>query len=159
MILGIDPGLNGALAFYEPMFDELEIVDMPTVEYKIGKRNHRQIDAHKLAHIIAKRDQKGELDLAYLEFVSASPQMGVTSAFNFGKGYGVVIGVLAGQGVPYTPVRPSVWKPSMNCPADKAAARLRASELMPQFAHLWPLAKHDGRAEATLIARYGSKQK
>jgi hypothetical protein len=30
--------------------------------------------------------------------------------------------------------------------------------LLPQAAHQWPLRKHDGRAEAALLALYGARQ-
>jgi crossover junction endodeoxyribonuclease RuvC len=50
------------------------------------------------------------------------------------------------------------WKKSLGVPADKYAARMRASQLLPEFAHNWPLKKHDGRAEASLISLYGIKQ-
>jgi hypothetical protein len=37
-------------------------------------------------------------------------------------------------------------------------ARARATQLLPAAAHRWPLVKHDGRAEAALIAYYGRRQ-
>jgi hypothetical protein len=43
-------------------------------------------------------------------------------------------------------------------PKAKDAARARASQLLPQAAHQWPLKKHDGRAESALIALYGARQ-
>lgn len=181
MILGIDPGLDGALAFYDPRSGALEVQDMPTVSFKRRARARggealfagidedapeaaapksakarlvRRVDAAGLAGAIL---VNGEVDVAFVEFVSASPQMGVTSAFNFGCGYGQVLGVLAGRGIPYTAVPPAVWKVRLSVPREKSAARARASQLLPKHAHLWPLAKHDGRAEAALIALYGSK--
>jgi hypothetical protein len=48
-----------------------------------------------------------------------------------------------------------VWKKALGVPADKDGARARASQLMPENAWLWPLVKHDGRAEAALIAYWG----
>ena len=40
-------------------------------------------------------------------------------------------------------------------PADKNASRRRASEFFPDCADQWKLAKHDGRAEAAMLAWYG----
>jgi hypothetical protein len=40
-------------------------------------------------------------------------------------------------------------------PAAKDGARARASQLLPGAADQWPLVKHDGRAEAALIALWG----
>ena len=45
MILGIDPGLDGALALYQPSVGTIhEILDMPTFSLKRGKTNKREID-------------------------------------------------------------------------------------------------------------------
>jgi len=38
MILGIDPGASGALAFFNLEAGTLEIVDMPTVQVKRGAK-------------------------------------------------------------------------------------------------------------------------
>jgi crossover junction endodeoxyribonuclease RuvC len=155
MIIGIDPGLNGAIAFYAQDIDYLHIVDMPVVESVRNKKNRRVIDCAALTKKLA---PFGGAE-AWVEHVTASPQMGVVSAFNFGMGFGMLRGCLAALGIRFFPVVPAVWKPSLNVPADKKAARLRASELLPNHSHLWPLDKHDGRAEAALIALYGSRQK
>jgi hypothetical protein len=40
---------------------------------------------------------------------------------------------------------------------NKDASRQKASMLFPKFAHLWARKKDDGRAEAVLLAHYGSK--
>jgi crossover junction endodeoxyribonuclease RuvC len=52
-------------------------------------------------------------------------------------------------------VRPNIWKKAIGCPKDKDMARMLASRLLPQHSDNWPLKKHDGRAEAALIALYG----
>jgi hypothetical protein len=57
--------------------------------------------------------------------------------------------------VPITIVHPRTWKRALGVPREKDGARARASQLLPAHAHLWPLKKHDGRAEAALIATYG----
>jgi hypothetical protein len=46
---------------------------------------------------------------------------------------------------------------ALRVPAEKDGARARASQLIPAGASWWPLVKHDGRAEAALIALYGSR--
>lgn len=82
------------------------------------------------------------------------PGQGVTSMFNFGQGYGVIKGVLAGIGVPYKDATPQKWKKACGLiGSDKDAARLLAIELFPD-AELH-LKKHGGRADALLIAKFG----
>ncbi len=148
MIIGCDIGVSGAIAFMEG--DNLTVFDMPILKTN-GKTT---VDIHQLVNIIP----NGGITHAYIEQVAARPGQGVVSMFSFGKTYGIILGVLAAKGIPITYVTPGKWKKDLGVQADKDAARARASELMPQHAHLWPLKKHDGRAEAALIAYWGSKK-
>ncbi|MEM6833957.1 MAG: hypothetical protein AAF562_10080 [Pseudomonadota bacterium] len=147
--LGIDPGLNGAIVCLHD--DAMVISDMPTLSVQRGKTTKRFVDPHALHGVIASLPK---ITACALEQVSAMPGQGATSMFSFGRSYGVLEGVLACCGVPYTEVRPHAWKKALQVPAGKDAARARASQLLPDYSHNWPLKKHDGRAEAALLARY-----
>jgi hypothetical protein len=46
----------------------------------------------------------------------------------------------------------------MGVTKSKDGCRARASQLLPEAADQWPLRRHDGRAEAALIALYGARQ-
>ena len=81
------------------------------------------------------------------------PGQGTRSMFTIGYGYGLWIGVLATLQIPYTNVRPGIWKRALTLGKDKEASRLRAMQLYPG-ADL-RLKKHHGRAEALLLAAYG----
>jgi crossover junction endodeoxyribonuclease RuvC len=87
--------------------------------------------------------------------VSTSPGQGVSSTFAFGRAYGIVIGILVALGTPMTFVSPAKWKRALGVPSVKDGARARASQLLPQASSRWPLKRHDGRAEAALLALYG----
>ena len=50
------------------------------------------------------------------------------------------------------------WKRALGVQKSKDAARARASQLLPAAAAQWGLRKHDGRAEAALLALYGARQ-
>jgi len=147
-ILGIDVGMKGALAFYDK--DELVIHDMPT--FPRNKTN--RVDCHKLHAIISIHQEEYGVDHVYIEQVNAFG-MGASSAMNFGWSCGTVEAIVSACGIPFSYVTPQKWKKEMQCPKDKDAARMRATQLLPEFAHNWPLKKHDGRAEASLIALYG----
>ncbi|MFS9669006.1 hypothetical protein, partial [Klebsiella pneumoniae] len=54
-----------------------------------------------------------------------------------------------------TPVKPTVWKSSLQVPRDKNQARARATQLFPSAAAQVARVKDDGRAEAALIAFWG----
>ena len=86
------------------------------------------------------------------------PGQGVRSMFTMGYGVGVWTGLLVGLLLPYNRVTPQRWKKLMMdgiAAKDKDASRHRAQQLFP-LADL-RLKKHDGRAEALLIAEYGHR--
>src|SRR5207253_1693340 len=90
----------------------------------------------------------------FVEDVHAMPKQGVVSSFGFGRSVGVVHGVLAALGYPSTRIAPEVWKRQMNLiGAVKDASRTRALKYFPRAP--LDLKKHDGRAEALLLARLG----
>ena len=95
----------------------------------------------------------------YIERAQAMPKQGVTSMFNYGKGFGLWLGLLIGIGFPYTLVSPRRWKASMlsDMPKDKGASILRAKQLFPASARELTRVKDHNRAEALLIAAYGQR--
>lgn len=146
-ILGIDVGAGGALAIYDG--EELIIYDMPVLPRNKTKR----VCAVALKEILSLY----KIDHAYIEQVNAFG-MGATSAYNFGFNCAIPEAVVMCLNIPITYVTPQKWKRAMQCPKDKNAARARATQLLPQFAHNWDLKKHVDRCEASLIALYGYRQ-
>jgi hypothetical protein len=88
--------------------------------------------------------------------------MGAQSAFNFGRGYGLIRGVCAANFLPIMDVTPGQWKRALGVPGKVSggddAGRLRASQLMPRHAHLWAKRSQHGRADAALIALFAARQ-
>ncbi len=153
--LGIDPGLKGALVLYRPGTD-LIVFDVPTISRKVGKSIKPQIDAYQIGNWLDLYRQI--IKRAIIEQVGSMPEQGITSAFNFGFTTGCLHGLLAGNKIPMATVLPQVWKRAYGLIGqDKDASRQAASRLAPQYAHHWPLKKHDGRAEAFLMALFGSQ--
>lgn len=144
-ILGVDNGLLGALSFYNK--DELIIYDMPVFEIS----GRKKLDVQKILNLL----NYDRPDHCFIEQLTPMPKISGLTAFSMGHSEGVFIGLLSALEIPVTLIRPKDWKGKMQCPADKDGARMRASQLLPQFAHNWPLKKHDGRAESALIALYG----
>ena len=152
-ILGVDPGLSGALALYGS--ESLTIFDMPTVERKVGGKTKRQIDAYQLGNWLDLH--RNVILFTVIEDVHSMPAQGITSAFNFGFSTGVLHGAICANQIPLKLVAPVVWKRHFGLIGqDKDASRLAASRVSPRYSHHWPLKKHDGRAEAFLLAVYGS---
>jgi Holliday junction resolvasome RuvABC endonuclease subunit len=139
LILGIDPGMNGAAALIRVMPAAGSIAQniiVPLTDPWFS---------------LASRDVK----LIVVEAQHASPQMGVRSAFALGQAYGVVRGVLAAAGHPAVVyVQPVVWRGSYGLgggAAGKDAGTALARELLQQPDR--PLT-HD-EADAVLLAWWG----
>ena len=153
IIIGIDPGLNGAIAFFHIEKGHLSIVDMPTVEVKRGAKMKREVSPAMLAHIIKMAEG---VEHSIMERVGAMPGQGVSSVFAFGRSTGIIEGVLAALQVPTTIVTPQTWQKACNVRGGKDGSRLRAAELFPNYANLFARKKDDGRADAALMAWYGA---
>jgi crossover junction endodeoxyribonuclease RuvC len=148
-ILGIDPGISGALALL--CGTEWTLLDMPIT----GDAKHHEINGPLLCRWL--RHQRP--DHAFIEFAAARPGQGVTSMFRFGCSYGALKMALGACDVPFTIVTPQRWKKAVGVPtgADKEASRLRALQLFPsQAAHLARKKDH-ARADAMLLAHFGAK--
>jgi crossover junction endodeoxyribonuclease RuvC len=145
IVMGIDPGISGAVAFYFPMVNRIAVDDVPVAG--------GEINTHELARLM----RIHQPSLAVIEKVSAMPGQGVTSMFNFGRSYGDVRGVIGALGVPLHLVTPQKWKRHFGLSSDKDESRLRAIRTFPAAAESFKLKKHDGRAEAALIALYGAE--
>lgn len=144
-ILGVDPGISGALAFYFPRHPErVAVYDAPTVD--------GQINAHQVAALL-KQYRPGS---AVIELVGARPGQGVSSMFKFGVSFGIVCGVIAGAAIPTHLVTPAKWKKHFGLTAEKEKSRALAIKTWPACEGSFARVKDDGRAEAALLARYGA---
>lgn len=154
--IGVDPGLDGAIAVLDRDGDLVQIYDMPTVEVKVGKSMKRKVAPAAIADEL--RMYLMSHCVAVCESVSARPGQGVTSMFGFGRSLGVVEGVLAGMSIPYELVPPATWVKHMRVSPGKGGSRQRAMEIWPAKAGEFKRVKDDGRADAALIALYLYKQ-
>lgn len=163
LVIGIDPGAGGAIAtlWSDPLISDAtaaSIVDTPTVEVTRGKRTVREVDPSALALLL--RDSVPMKDEAhiFIERVGAMPGQGVASMFAFGRAAGIVEGVVAALGFPYTFVPPNAWTLFCGVRGGKDGSLSRARQLYPQMVPFLSRAKDDGRADALLIAHYGLKK-
>lgn len=155
LYVGIDPGLDGALAAIDGN-GIVGIWDAPTVTVKVGKKNRRKYVPAQMAHLL-KTLPKAETYLVGLELVRSMPGQGVVSMFSMGHGLGLWEGIISGLELPIAHVSPVVWKKAMlkgGIGQEKAASILRAQEIFPGSATYLTRKKDDGRAEALLIAAY-----
>lgn len=147
LCIGIDPGLSGAIAILDQAGELVAVTDLPVIR----DLSLAWIDGNELQSIILGALQ-GRTAGAIIERVSSMPGQGIASSFQFGVGFGSVLSVLQALHIPLEFVTAAVWKRSYGLSKDKHASLHKARLLYPS-AELH-LAKHHGRAEALLVARY-----
>ena len=149
-IIGIDVGLNGAIAMMNG--ETLTgIFDMPTVSLTRNGMAKRQISIPELIAIL----DNFKADEAYIEKVFAMAGQGVTSVFSLGRSLGVVEGALTALRIKTTLMTPQTWIKAMGVVGGKDGSRARAMELFPDHLSLFKRVKDDGRSDASLIALWG----
>lgn len=155
-ILGIDNGYDGALVCISGKSVAKTI--MPAITVKDSKREY---DVNAIVKFIT----LAAPDHVFVERAQAMPGQGVSSMFSIGKGYGIMLGILAALQVQHTIVHPKTWQKTMfrDCPKSdtKAMSAIVCKRLFPQFD--WKASErcknvHDGLTDAALIAEYGRRQ-
>lgn len=187
IIIGIDPGVSGAIAkvWFQTDRTEVQIVDLPTMD--VGKKGATKnvLDVRATAGIL--RAMRGTtVDTIFLlESIPLGPAM--RRAPKRGEGYpipgapsdedgqtgqslvtitrqfylgGQIEGILAAIGARYEIVNPQVWKRAMmpGEAREKDAARQKALQLFPQAAEELKLKKHHNRGEALLLCEWGRRR-
>ena len=153
-IIGIDPGLSGAIAVLDNN-KVLKIYDMPVMAE--GKKNKRQLNSAQLVNIIKENIKNYEEINVVVEQVNAMPGQGVTSMFNFGQTFGAIKGVCAALNLPIFFIRPSKWKKYFELiNSSKDSSRTKAIEMYPSIADQLSKKKDVNKSDAILIARFFS---
>ena len=153
-IIGIDPGISGAVCFFNNG-KIIDVIEMPSMSE--GKKNKKQVNGNQLyneikSHIYQINQQ--EISVV-VEHVTAMPGQGVTSMFNFGQSFGVSKGICSAMQLPIHFVRPAKWKKYFNLiNTAKDASRSRAIEIFPKFSEKLKRKKDSNKADAILIASY-----
>ena len=157
-ILGIDNGLDGGLV----MLDDNLIIGrlvMPTIDAPNGKGREYNIP------FILDALESWKPERAVIERAQAMPGQGVTSMFSIGKGFGIMLGILAARAIPYEIVHPRTWQKmilaDMSRTDTKAASVLVAQRLWPGVD--WRATErckkaHDGLTDAACIAEWGRRR-
>ena len=154
LIIGIDPGISGAICFFDNG-QVKEIINMPVMAD--GKKNKRQVNGPQTYNEILKRiNNYPKKDIiVVIEQVSAMPGQGVTSMFNFGQSFGVIKGVCAAMRLPIFFVRPAKWKKHFELiNSQKDASRTKAIEMFPKISSILSKKKDSNKADAILIASF-----
>ena len=154
-IIGIDPGLSGAIAILKNNI-VLSIFDMPVMSE--GKNNKRQLNSALLVNLIRENIEKNEEVAVVVEQVNAMPGPGVTSMFNVGQTFGAIKGICAALQMPIFFVRPSKWKKHFELiNSSKDSSRTKAIEIYQKLSKQHAKKKDVNKSDAILIARFFSE--
>jgi crossover junction endodeoxyribonuclease RuvC len=153
--IGIDPGISGGIAFVGEAGELQGLADLPVM--RDGKLSW--IDGGCLQSMLIDT-LGGKQAHVIIERVGAMPKQGVSSSFHFGMTFGSILSILQARHLPIELVSPAKWKREMGLirdpgkpittykrqSIDKARMLYPAAELS--------LSKHEGRAEALLLAHW-----
>ena len=147
-IVGIDPGKKGAIALISKDGKELKYIVMC---------EPGEMAAWLLGNIVAGSD----IIRVYVERAQTMPRQGIVSAFTYGTGYGMILGVLEAMSLPYETLRPMMCQrkmiPGTKSGETKKNALIKAKQLFPKETFIQKRCSkpHDGVVDAILIAEYG----
>lgn len=166
MIIAIDPGAQGAIAFMSDDGQLLAVEDMPVDQVVVGGKKRSRISRVRMVALL-----KGAEGHAFIERPEGRPlptrdkntgatvmrQPGAAGMLSFGESFGTAATACVAAGLALTEVAPKEWKRQIGASADKDACRRLAAEWFPAFAHMFEHKKDDGRGEAAIMARYGHR--
>lgn len=167
-VLGIDPGLDGflvAIGQTGPCAWPMPVLG--------SSGSRRVLDGAELARLIGQLDATSGIDYALIEKAQVIPRQSAQSAAKTGQNYGRILGLLDAFGVPYEEVTPQAWKREIGLPRRGAAVSgkvkgQRKRDAIELAQRLFPSVdlrknekcriKHDGKAEALLIAEVARRR-
>lgn len=156
IFIGVDPGINGAVAIVDHDGALLSVMRTPTISNATarGRPEYDVRAMHKmLAHAVTIPDD-GNLRFV-LELVHSFPGEGTVSCFKFGVGWGLWMGLASGMQLPIIELTPQDWQrvalrghPMKN---PKATSYLVATRLWPNLDPALARPPYGG-ADAALMA-------
>ena len=157
LILGIDPGLTGAMVAID--FNGTICHWKRFKKVLVGKKDSFLDLADARAWILSIEPEVS----VWLEKVWAFPEQGVSSSFKFGSVYGATQGLLRGIELTYSLVPSMTWHKEYDALAldlrGKDASKFVFKNLFKK--HPFEITHkgnvHDGLIDATLIAEYGRR--
>jgi len=145
MIIGIDPGVNGAFTIINFNKNILMCADLP-----LQDKESKHLDGEKFKNII----ESFNIKLVIVEDVHSAPKQGVASTFKFGYSAGLLTGIMIGKNAQVKKVRPYIWKQLLGLGMDKKQSLDLANKIFPDT-NYFKLVKDHNKAESALLAYFG----
>lgn len=171
VVIGIDPGLDGALSIYDlDKHEVVQIEDMPTRRILTrSKKEVRRIDKVDLCNFFEVA-QMFSVRMVLMEQMAGRKGQGADAGIQLGIGAGIIQGICIALKLPFDEISPSVWKREYGVPgklvdgkqdkASLAAIVKRAEELIPS-ARAFFKGPNGGlkvdRAEAAMLSKYAAE--
>lgn len=158
LVVGIDPGLDGAVAGIHLNGALAFLTKTPTILKKAGS-SKRLYDVGAMARLLSVPD----IIMIALEKAQAMPGQGVSSMFSIGLGFGLWQGIIVARAIPHTIMHPRTWQKLIceDVPGDtKAKAIQAAGRIFPSVSLLpTPACKkpHTGFADALCMAEFARR--
>ena len=156
--VGIDTGVSGAWALLRTDVQPPKLVsvhDIPVRPAFVGRG--QEVNDEELALQMRPLRLMG-IQLVVIEWSWARSGQSIGAMFNFGVTHGISLSTVRAS-VPTDArvqrVIPVIWKSAMGLNADKQWSIQVASNMFPE--HEQTFDKHDGRAEAALLAVYAHR--
>lgn len=159
ILLACDPGIRGAIARLDHNGAAV-VRDMPIRPKKGTGKVRNEVDPKALQAILRELVPADERGLLVMEALNTFAGGSVQTMGSLEATKAVILTVAELSGFDVALVSPKAWQSFFGIKRtpteDTKAQSLRiARQLFGQ--HLCPLAKHDGRADALLIARFGQR--
>lgn len=125
LLVGVDPGLSGAVAIIKP--DTMTLIG----GYQLPAGDGRVL----VPDLLDRLDELAPLDVTQvvIEQVHSMPRQGTVSTFTFGRAFGTLEGVIQARRWPIAYITPAVWKRRLSLPRDdKDGARQWARNQWPE---------------------------
>lgn len=157
LVIGIDIGMSGALALFDPRMNlVITIDDMPTIR---GDKSRRKLDVSALCELLTHYKRHGATRIV-LEDVHPMIRNGSYSAFLLGHSKGTMEGIGSAMGFELCKISPQKWKKyygllNVNKIPQSAMKQLsinKAKELNIGIDRFVARAMDHDRAEAALLA-------
>ena len=163
IILGVDPGLTGAIAMLGHKAEFLHLEDIPVMQRMVSPRKggvKNQVNCHAVKETLQLWLQPyhhNEVH-AVIELPIAFPGQQIQTVASSFLTAGHLEGVIQCLGLAHTLVSPADWKKALNLTSSKEQARATAIRRWPDAAHLLKRVMDHNRAESLLIAAYGNER-
>lgn len=149
-VIGVDPGLTGAVAVITrpSIAGRTSVYDLPIV--RVHSKGY--VDSYVLANLFRQYEPR----LIVIELAGSRQMQGVGTIAQTWLTYGGLVATAMSMNCPVEIVAPAKWKRALGLiGTDKEASRAKALHLYPTLTDQLRRKKDHNRAEAILLAHWG----